>query len=165
RGWLCAALGAASIEPLPPTALGGIVERLRDGATILALVPTLARLLVARAGDRREAFPALRVAMIGAGPVDASLDEAFHTAFGIRLARNYGSTETGAVIAGLPPLPPHGVGRPLDGVEARVLDTGGEEVAADGIGELHLVVDGERYATHDLARRHDDLIEIVGRRS
>ena len=159
-GWLFAILvSGARFDLLPATALGAAVDRVVEGATILVLVPSLARLLARRGADGRS-VRSLRLAMVGAGPVDAALDDAFTRGFGIGLARNYGSTETGATLAGEPPLPPLTVGRPLPGVAVRFAGA----TAENGAGHLHVRVEGRWHETGDLARERDGgVIEIVGR--
>lgn len=169
-GWLAGALLAgARVRPVPPQALGAIADGLADGATLLAIMPGLARVLVRRlAAGGREAprrAPALRTVMAGAGYVDAALDEQWARTVGVGLARNYGSTETGAVLAGPAGLPSGYVGSPLPGV---VVELHGSARAVTGPGEGEVVVrleDGTTHRMDDLARRGaDGRYEIIGRR-
>ncbi|WP_263247599.1 class I adenylate-forming enzyme family protein [Saccharopolyspora rosea] len=168
-GWLAAALVTGTeVRAHPPSSLAAVERELADGATIIALVPTLARLLALRRrrrGGRPSPAPGLRLAMVGAGPVDERLDEEFRAAYGLSTGRNYGSTETGALFAGLGDLPPLCVGAPMPGVRFRVLDDGapcppGRE------GRLEVRVDDTRpwHDTGDLAVA-DELgrVRILGR--
>jgi long-chain acyl-CoA synthetase len=124
-GWLAAVvLTGCRADPLAPTALGSTRNLLEGGATVVALVPTIARLLALRTREHA-ACPRLRLAIIGAGPVDRELDDLFERAFGLRLARTYGSTETGALLAGPSQLPYGAVGWPLPGVRARIVNGDG----------------------------------------
>jgi hypothetical protein len=104
--------------------------------------------------------------MIGAGPVDERLDSDFQAAFGLSTGRNYGSTETGALFAGLADLPPLCVGLPMPGVDFRVLDAG--TPCADGQrGELEVrLADSEEWRpTGDIAVRDEHgRVTILGRR-
>ncbi|MEU8588304.1 fatty acid--CoA ligase family protein [Streptomyces sp. NPDC048664] len=166
-GWAHAAFEAeCRIVALPPTALGRCAEQIAAGASVLALVPTVARLLAQR---RAHAVPdnALRLAMAGAGPVDEALQERFTAAFGIGLARNYGSTETGALFSGAPTSPPGCVGFPLDGVEFRVAAPDGAAVRPGAQGELLVRVDGSAWhATGDLASYDPTAgLRLLGRRT
>jgi long-chain acyl-CoA synthetase len=155
-GWFAAALvSGARVTLLAPRAIGAIVDALEMDAAALVLVPGLARMLVRRHAGEARRLPALRFAMVGAGPVDQALDDAFEAAFGIRLSRNYGSTEMGAVLAGRAPLPPMSVGVPMPGVEVHVADDGA----------LSVRVDGCWHETGDMARWRDGTLTIVGRRS
>jgi long-chain acyl-CoA synthetase len=167
-GWLAAALVTGTrVRALPPTALNAIAAELCDGATIVALVPTLARLLAARqlARPSPAPAPAVRAAMVGAGPVDEALERAFSTAFGVATARNYGSTETGALFCGLPALPPLGIGGPMPGVGFQIVD--GDECCPPGSPGVLKVRLGREQAwrdTKDLAVLADGHVLIMGRR-
>lgn len=171
-GWLAAALATGTtVEVLQPTALGAITTRMLGGATMIALVPTLARLLAARQvkrGDRTKAS-GLRMAMVGAGPVDQGLEETFRAAFGLPTARNYGSTETGALFAGLPGtagLPPLCIGAPMPGVDYKIIDDHGRRCAPGKLGALKIRL-GATQAwrdTKDLAVEADGQVLIMGRR-
>ena len=172
--WAVAALVAgAELVPLPATALGAVERELARGPAVLALVPTLARLLASRRLRRGSVVgsPPPRIAMVGAGPVDDRLEAEFHRAFGCRTARNYGSTETGTLFAGLPGpdgLPPLCVGRALSGIGYRVVGEDGAECPPGRTGALQVLVDGgtDWHATHDLAcATPDGLVTILGRRS
>ncbi|MFC5719504.1 AMP-binding protein [Streptomyces gamaensis] len=173
-GWLFGGLlGGARLRPVPPTALGRIAAELADGATVVALVPPLARLLAARESRRaarrsapargRDAAPRLRLAMVGAGPVDEPLETAFREAFGTGLARNYGSTETGAVLCGPAGLAPLCAGGPMPGVATRLTDPADGTVTADGPGLLAVRVDGRWHDTGDLAVAVPGGLRLLGR--
>jgi long-chain acyl-CoA synthetase len=173
-GWLCGGLLAgAALRPVPPTALGQTARELAAGATILTLVPTTARLLATRQRLRARragpgappAAPGLRIAMVGAGPVDASLDALFAEAYGIGVARNYGSTELGAVFSGPAGLAPLCVGAPLPGVDSRLVDRATGERTALGPGTLQIRTDvvPDWHDTGDLAVSHEGSLRILGR--
>ncbi|WP_424888838.1 class I adenylate-forming enzyme family protein [Streptomyces sp. XH2] len=178
-GWLFGGLlTGASLRPVPPAALGRIAAELAGGATVVALVPSIARMLATRrlrAGGSRTArpdhdaprpaaAPALRLAMVGAGPVDEPLDRAFEEAFGTPLARNYGSTETGAVFAGRARIEPFCVGAPLPGIAYRLAGEDGETVPGGTPGLLHVRVDGTWHAMGDLAVTVPDGLRVIGRK-
>ncbi|MGW2365400.1 AMP-binding protein [Streptomyces sp. NPDC001667] len=168
-GWLFGGLlTGAALRPVPPTALGRIAAELSGGATVVALVPSVARLLATRrlrgaAAGRAPAAPGLRLAMVGAGPVDEQLDRAFTEAFGTGLARNYGSTETGAVLAGPAGLEPLCAGAPLPGVECELTGPDGVVPPAGTPGLLSVRVDGRPYAMGDLAVAVPGGLRILGR--
>jgi long-chain acyl-CoA synthetase len=154
-GWLAAALVTGTqVLALAPTALSAVATELADGATILALVPTVARLLALRAKRKPIEAPKLRLAMVGAGPVDERLEADFQAAFGISTGRNYGSTETGALFAGLADLPPLCVGQPMAGVRFRLVE-----------GQLEVATGEDWHATGDLAVADEQgRVTVLGRR-
>lgn len=178
-GWLFAGLMAgAEVVPVPPTAFARIAEELAQRATIVVLVPALARLIAVRRSRRAadgdgEAAPNLRLAMVGAGPVDEALNESFHKAFGIGLARNYGSTELGAVLCGPAGLSPWCVGEPMPGVRLRLRDPDSDSdsdfdsdvQSAEGPGllDVQIAPDPAWRGTGDLAVRVEGGVRILGR--
>ncbi|MER7487008.1 AMP-binding protein [Streptomyces sp. NPDC126497] len=173
-GWMCGALlTGAALRPVPPTGLGETARALATGATVVALVPATARLLATRqrlrarrAGpEAAPPAPRLRIAMAGAGPVDGPLDALFREAYGLGLARNYGSTELGAVLSGPAGLPPLCVGSPLPGVGVRLLDRTTRAVTADGPGILQIRTDvlPDWHDTGDLAVPEQGHWRILGR--
>lgn len=69
-------------------------------------------------------FRKVRLAASGAAPLNAATSAAFEKAFGIRILEGYGLTETSPVITiNSPDNPkPESVGRPIDGVEVKIID-------------------------------------------
>ncbi len=154
-GALChgAALVGLAADHLPePREL--LAECARAGVTVLDL-PTavweaVARQLPRSAPERTAALPAgLRLVVIGGEPATAAGVEAFLLAAEgrVRLLNTYGPTEATivatwweapadpATLSGGEPVP---IGRPIDGVEAHVLDAEGEPAARGEAGELWL---------------------------
>jgi long-chain acyl-CoA synthetase len=168
-GWLAAALVTGTqLVPLPPTSLSAVATELADGATILAVVPTVARLLALRARRKPVEAPKLRLVMVGAGPVDEQLEADVQTAFGCSTGRNYGSTETGALFAGLADLPPRCVGHPMPGVRFRIVD-GATPCATGRMGLLEVETADEKasgwHETGDLAVADEQgRVRVLGRR-
>lgn len=168
-GWLWAAWAAgAQIAMVNPNELGLIASKLKNWATHAALTPNIARLVVMR---QRKPGPArnLEVVMAGAGPVSEELDLQFDKAFAVRLSTNYGSTETGALFAGLAPTQAYTIGQPMPGVT--VIEST-KPCTSDDIpfesGGFPLVVnlegDGE-YHTGDIVTEEQGLFRVVGRQS
>ncbi|MFF7534838.1 AMP-binding protein [Streptomyces bobili] len=168
-GWLAGALVAgAHVDPVPPRAVGAVHARLRERATVLVTVPGLARVLARRRALADDApFPALRRVMAGAGYVDAELDALWTRTLGVGVSRNFGSSETGAVLWGEPGLPSGAVGRPMPGVRVDLLDPEGRPLPGSGAaqGELAVVLeDGSTHRLHDLADRDEHGVHrILGR--
>jgi len=166
-GWAVGALLAgARLRPMPPRAFGATERSLADGATVLTVVPGLSRLLLRRLGSSVKA-PDIRLVMAGAGYVDAELDARWAAATGVGLSRNYGSTETGAVMYGPAGLPSGFVGRAMPGVGLRLSSHDGEAAADSSVGEVVVTLeDGSVHAMGDLARRDESgWVQIIGRRT
>lgn len=170
-------------------------ERLEFAAAlevnVLCQAPTEYRMLAKRA--RLRPLPALR-RMVSAGePLDPETIAAFRAATGLEPADGYGQTETGQVTANLAgePVRQGSMGKPLPGMEVRVVAPDGTPAPTDGVGELQLraassptffsrYLDGERFEgewwpTGDLVRadadgylffegRDDDIILSAGYR-
>ena len=131
------------------------------GVNVLCQAPTEYRMVAKRTALRR--LPALR-RMVSAGePLDTETIAAFREATGLEPADGYGQTETGHVSGNLTgePVRAGSMGKPLPGLETRIVD-----------GELHLraassptffscYLDGERFEgewwrTGDLVRADED---------
>jgi long-chain acyl-CoA synthetase len=186
-------LNGALLAPLLTGATVRLVERFvpetvvraveTDDVTVLPAVATMFRRLLDAgfAGAAR-----LRLGVSGAAPCPWDLVEAWRARTGVRIVRGYGMTELFrplSYLAGDPTDDPECVGRPVPGVEVRVVDDGGLAVAPGEEGELLIrtpaamdgylgnaeetaavLVDGW-FRTGDLARvRADGYVAIVGRK-
>jgi acyl-coenzyme A synthetase/AMP-(fatty) acid ligase len=140
------------------------------GVNVLCQAPTEYRMLARRTQLRP--LPALR-RMVSAGePLDPETIAAFKEATGLEPADGYGQTETGHVSANLvgEPVRQGSMGKPLPGMDVRIVPTG--EADGSGVGELQLhaassptffsrYLDGERFEdewwqTGDLVREDDE---------
>jgi long-chain acyl-CoA synthetase len=137
-----------------------------------------------------EAFAGVRYALSGSAPLAADLVAAF-AGFGVDLFEGYGLTEAAPVVtvnlvpaesgSGWASPKPGSVGRPVPGVQVRLLDRDGEEVEVGDLGTLEVRgdnlfagywPDGDGgpdpdgwFATGDLAVADDDGdLYLVGRR-
>ncbi|BCK68056.1 hypothetical protein Srufu_020090 [Streptomyces libani subsp. rufus] len=107
---LSALINGCRLDPEPVVRVSRLARKIDTGTSaVLALTAPLARLLADTDGT---GTTGLRVAMVGAGQVSAGLAEAFAARFGVSLARNYGSSETGAIFMG-----EQGMGEPIPGIE------------------------------------------------
>ncbi|MGA8113097.1 MAG: AMP-binding protein, partial [Actinocatenispora sp.] len=165
-GWLAGAvLVGAQVLPASPNALNTVQRHVEQGATVLVSVPGLARVLVRRRSFADAPMPALRLVMCGAGFVDRELDARWSERTGVGVSRNYGSSETGAVLWAPPGGPAGCVGRPMPGVDVRLATPDGGTLTGAGQGEVTVVLeDGRTHRMGDLAERDDaGDVTILGR--
>jgi acyl-coenzyme A synthetase/AMP-(fatty) acid ligase len=128
---------------------------------VLCQAPTEYRMLARRTALRP--LPALR-RMVSAGePLDPETIAAFREATGIEPADGYGQTETGHVSGNLAgePVRPGSMGRPLPGLETRILDGELQLRAGSSPTFFSSYLDGERFEdewwpTGDLVRSDED---------
>ncbi len=137
-------------------------------------------------GISLEQMPKLRFIYSGGSPLDPTIKLETEKLFGLTLLNAYGMTESGPTICQVrynEKLDNCSVGRPLPGLEIRVLDSEGKEVAHGEVGELHVrgpnimtgyfrtpqatsaVIDAEGFLnTGDLVRLDEDgNVHIAGR--
>jgi acyl-CoA synthetase (AMP-forming)/AMP-acid ligase II len=109
-----------------------------DGLTILQGVPAMyARLLELGGGGALASR--LRFIYAGGSPLDPSLKRQAEAMFGLPLHNGYGMTERSPTISQTRLDAPRGdtsVGMPIPGVEVRIVDAGGTDVAPGAAGEL-----------------------------
>jgi long-chain acyl-CoA synthetase len=87
----------------------------------------------------RDAFSSVRIAVSGAAPLPVDVLARFTEATGLSVFEGYGLTETAPVLTTTmcSPTPKAGsIGRPIPGVELRLLDESGDEVEEDDPGEI-----------------------------
>ncbi len=131
------------------------------GVDVLCQAPTEYRMLARRTQLRP--LPALR-RMVSAGePLDPETIAAFKAATGLEPADGYGQTETGHVTANLvgAPVRQGSMGKPLPGMETRILEGELQLRAASSPTFFSRYLDGERFdgewwQTGDLVREDDD---------
>jgi long-chain acyl-CoA synthetase len=174
----------ALVERFAPEAVVGAVRR--HGVTVFPGVATMFRRLLDSAELPGADFTSLRLAVSGAAPCPWVLAQDWRRRTGIRIVRGYGMTELFRPIsyqATDPRESPDAIGRPVPGVEIRIVDDEGRAVAGGEPGELwikspsameryinapdetrEVLVDGW-FRTGDLATvAGDGLVTIVGRK-
>jgi acyl-[acyl-carrier-protein]-phospholipid O-acyltransferase/long-chain-fatty-acid--[acyl-carrier-protein] ligase len=183
--------GAYHVSPLDYKIVGRLCREVK--ATILISTPTFLRGYLKRC--QGEDFVNLDVVVAGAEKLPVSLCDAFESKFGVRPVEGYGTTELSPLVsANIPPdrssgddnrLREGSVGRPVPGVEVRVVDPDTfADVPADEDGMLLVrgpnvmkgylhhpdktaqVIRNGWYVTGDIARVDaDGFIFITGRMS
>lgn len=105
-------------------------------------VPTQVALLLRLAGIADADLAAVRTVLMGGGPVTPALVREARAVFGAEVLTRYSATEVGLGIGTFPGDPPEDaeetVGRPLPGVEMRVLDGDDRDVPVGEVGEVCL---------------------------
>jgi long-chain acyl-CoA synthetase len=89
--------------------------------------------------DLRDAFASVRLAVSGAAPLPADVLTRFVDAAGVQVYEGYGLTETAPVLTTTlcsPAPKPDSIGRPIPGVELRLVDETGDEADEDDPGEI-----------------------------
>ncbi|MCA9772386.1 MAG: AMP-binding protein [Myxococcales bacterium] len=134
-----------------------IAER---GVNLTYAVPAMLLLMLDEPRAAQGGFDSLRLLMYGAAPMPPHavrrLGEVFPSAMRLNL---YGLTEGGAAVCSLSPdqavRRPDSIGKPVPPAEARIVDEGGEPVAAGVEGEIELraPVRPRRYYRDDAATR------------
>ncbi|HSM08060.1 MAG TPA: acyl-CoA synthetase [Gemmatimonadota bacterium] len=191
---LCALDVGATVDLLPGFDADAVWDRFVDTpATLFMAVPTIYTRLIknweAAAPDEQARRTAgarkLRLMVSGSAALPVPVLERWREITGHTLLERYGMTEIGMALSN--PLRgerrPGSVGRPLPGVEVRLLDEAGEEVADGEPGELHVRGPAvfreywERpadsaaafregwFRTGDIAIVEDGTYRILGRRS
>lgn len=142
---------------------------------VLSVQPVGLRMIL-DAGVPREDLASLKTIVSGASKLDPDLQDEFEARFGIRVFGAYGATETcGSIIVWTDDLYDRyrqekrgSVGKPIPGVEVRVVDPGsGDEVPPGTSGLLHAKVDRvgpDWIRTTDIAHIDEDgFVYVTGR--
>jgi fatty-acyl-CoA synthase len=173
----------AALAPLAHFSPADVVERMRAlGVTLCHGVPTMFALLVRQSGFTKGALPALRSGLIAGSPVPQDLVRAVRAVCDVEIA--YGMTEAGPAITLTRPTDgaeqrTATVGRPLEGVEVRLVEAGTGTAAELVVRSPFLMAGYDRMPaetrqaftsdgflrTGDLAELdRDGCVRIVGRR-
>jgi acyl-coenzyme A synthetase/AMP-(fatty) acid ligase len=157
--WLTGAAATIHDGRFDPSERLALAEAL--GVNVLCQAPTEYRMLAK--GTVMRPIPALR-RMVSAGePLDPETIAAFREATGLEPADGYGQTETGQVTGNLAgePVRPGSMGRPLPGIETRILSGELQLRTASTPTFFSHYLDGERFegkwwGTGDLVQSDGD---------
>jgi long-chain acyl-CoA synthetase len=111
----------------------------RDGVTHFYGVPTMFGALLHHPGRERFDTSALRTCITGGASMPVEVLRGFEQAFGAIVLEGYGLSETSPVASSNHPemeRKPGSIGTPIEGVEMRVVDEDGLEVAQGEVGEI-----------------------------
>jgi long-chain acyl-CoA synthetase len=135
-----AVLAGATLSLLPrfdPARTLQLIER--DGVTIFEGVPTMYSALLTAAGTA--STDTLRIAVSGGAAIPVQVLQDFEKTFDCPVLEGYGLSETSPVAAfNHPDRPrkPGSIGTPVEGVEMRIVDNDGAEVAQGEPGEIQI---------------------------
>jgi long-chain acyl-CoA synthetase len=123
-----------------------------EQVTVFPSVPYILRLLAE--SSTSVDLGRLRLCFSAAAALPRSTFEGFRSKFGVSVRQLYGCTEAGAVTANLdedPDVTSASVGRPLEGVDVRIVDDSGEPRDPGRIGEIAIASAAmtRGYARHD----------------
>jgi long-chain acyl-CoA synthetase len=165
---------------------GALSTIARHRVTVFPGVATMFRRLLDTPALASADLSSLRLALSGAAPCPWDLAEQWRRRTGVRILRGYGMTELFRPISygsDDPTERPDSIGRPVPGVQARVVGDDGSRVAAGEVGELEIkspaaidgyldapedtraVLEDGWFKTGDLATLSPDgFVRIVGRK-
>jgi long-chain acyl-CoA synthetase len=127
----------AIVEPFAaPSVLAAIA---RHRVTVLPAVATMFRRLLESPALAESGLATLRHAVSGAAPCPWDLADEWRRRTGVRILRGYGMTELFrpiSFLAGDPREVPESIGRPVPGVEVRIVDDAGRPLGAGETGEM-----------------------------
>jgi long-chain acyl-CoA synthetase len=132
--------GAGTLTLLPRFDAGKALEIIeRDAVTIFEGVPTMyGAILHHQAADQADTS-SLRVCVSGGAALPVEVLRGFERKFGCVILEGYGLSETSPVASFNHPdkvRKPGSVGTPVEGVEMRLVDTGGRDVPPGEVGEI-----------------------------
>ncbi|PRX97393.1 long-chain-fatty-acid--CoA ligase [Allonocardiopsis opalescens] len=140
----------ATLVLLPRFDAGQMMGAIRaERATVIAGVPTMFWAMLNHPDAALGLGDSVRVAISGGSGIPAELHAAFRERFGIHLHEGYGMSETSpTTISNSEKIPyrPGSIGKPVWGIEARLIDPDWNEITGEGPGELavrgHAVMKG-----------------------
>jgi long-chain acyl-CoA synthetase len=124
------------VERFDPTSALEAIEK--HGATVLVGPPTLWHALATLPDADADALRTIRIATSGASKLPAEVAEGMKARYGITLHEGYGLTETSPVVSTTvgTDAPMGSIGRPVRGVEVRLVDLEGDDVLVGDAGEI-----------------------------
>jgi long-chain acyl-CoA synthetase len=124
------------IERFDPSSALDAVQR--NHVTIVAGPPTMWSAWANLDDAPADAMASVRLAVSGAAKLPAEVADKIAARFGVHIWEGYGLTETAPVVATSvgTDAPPGSIGRPVHGVDIRLVDSDGDDVLVGDAGEI-----------------------------
>jgi long-chain acyl-CoA synthetase len=123
------------VERFDPTSMVELIEH--EHVTVLAGPPTMWAALTQVNGVSNDTFARLRIAVSGAAAIPDRVVEDAEQRLGLRIHEGYGLTEASpSVTVAHGDAPIGSIGRPIPGLEVRLVDDAGDDVYIGDAGEL-----------------------------
>ena len=108
------------------------------GVTVLPGAPSLWAALGQLEHDSPHVFDSVRLALSGAAKLPEQISQSFSARFGLHIQEGYGLTEASPVVTTSIGMEwtPGSIGRPVPGIELRLVDDNGEDVLVGDAGEI-----------------------------
>jgi long-chain acyl-CoA synthetase len=108
------------------------------GVTIVMGPPTMWAAWAALPDAERDAMRSVRLAASGAAKLPTEVALMIDDRFGVEISEGYGLTETSPIVSSSfgTDAPVGSIGRPIDGVEMRIVDEDGDDVLIGDTGEI-----------------------------
>jgi long-chain acyl-CoA synthetase len=129
----------ACVSLIPKFSAEATLEAIqRDGVTVFEGVPTMYGAVLNFDGRERYDTSSLRVGIAGGQAMPVEVMEKFEAAFDIEVLEGYGLSETCAVGTFNYPgaRKPGSIGKPVEGIEVKIVDDDRKEVPQGDIGEI-----------------------------
>ena len=134
------ALAGATLTLIPRFDPGKALEIIqRDKVTLFAGVPTMYNAMLHHRDRDEYDTSSLKLCVSGGSAMPVELMRGFEEAFGCKILEGYGLSETSPVASFNHPdreRKPGSIGTPIEGVEMKVVDDDGNEVAQGEVGEI-----------------------------
>lgn len=131
---LLAGCSIVAVDQYTPRSILRTIDQYK--VSVLFLVPAMVKNLTEVISQKDFDFTSLRIVLVGAGPVEREISDAFYSRFGVPLFSNYGSTESGGLISRLTKEPFASVGKPMAGVSVQIRDKDGKLCEQGQIGDV-----------------------------
>ena len=134
---ICSGAAVTLLPRFDPAKALEIIER--DGCTVFEGVPTMYGALLHHPDRAEHDYSCLRICASGGSSMPVEVMRGFEEAFGCKVLEGYGLSETSPIASFNHPhleRKPGSIGTPLDGVQMRLVDDDGNEVAEGEIGEI-----------------------------
>lgn len=155
---LCAALVAgAALNVLGKFSPRKVIKEIdASQATVLLLVPTMAKLIAKTESKDSNKLDSLKWTIVGTGNVDSETAQTLVEKYNMHLSINYGSTETGGVISRINNKPFDTIGKPMENVEIIIKPYEGSVFNNDSVGQLWIKAKSMMTNYHDSGCHFDE---------